>query len=205
MDGDAYLIQKTYTSNNGIKAVTELQVQIFVHVESVSRAEYFSAGQNGLASNYVLKTNSVNYNGENEVIYEGKRYSIYRTYRDPESDQIELYLELIQASYECVIKTMTSNSMDDRGFRTYNYNSYNAYCNIKSATDSQNYEASASGTRIDIVATVRISDYLSSIVVIEGRKVKPSLVVIDSVEYEIYKTIINDTTVELLLTETING
>lgn len=205
MDGDAYLINKEYKTENGVRSIEETQTLILVEVKSVSRLEYFSAGQNGLASSYVLVTNSANYDGQNEVIFEGKRYSIYRTFRDPENDDIELYLQLVQGDYKCVIKTLIGSQMNERGFRTYTYNSYNSYCNIKSASESQIYEASTSGIRVELVAIVRVSDYLSGVVMVEGRKVKPSHIVVDGTEYEIHKAQINDTTVELVLMETVNG
>lgn len=205
MDGDAYLVNKTYTTENGVKVVTEQLEQILVSIASVTRNEYFSAGQNGLAASLVLKTNCVNYSGQNEVIYDNKRYSVYRSYRNPDNDEIELYLSLNQGTYSCVLKSVASNTMDEEGFRTKTYHTYNTTCDIIKASDIQINEASAQGISIDISARVRISDYLSSVIVVDGKKVKPSIVVIDDAEYSIYKTIINDTTVELVLVESDNG
>lgn len=205
MDADAYLINKNYVTENGVKAVTETLEQILVSVGSITRNEYFSAGQNGLAPSIVLKTNAVNYSGQNEVKFENKRYSVYRSYRDPETDTIELYLSLNQGTYSCVLKSVASNTMDEEGFRTKTYHSYNTTCNIVKTSDIQINEASAEGISVDITAKVRISDYLSSIIVVDGKKVKPSIVVIEDAEYSIYKAIINDTTVELVLVESENG
>ena len=58
---------------------------------------------------------------------------------------------------------------------------------------------------VGAIAIVRVSDYLSSVVMVEGRKIKPSHIVVDGTEYEIHKAQINDTTVELVLMETVNG
>lgn len=65
----------------------------WVTVRSVTRSEWQAAGRAGLNPAFVLTTNRANYSGQTEVLYQGKRYSIYRTYSPPESDDIELYLE----------------------------------------------------------------------------------------------------------------
>lgn len=95
MDGVAYLIQKKYKKDSLNQAVLdeEAQLEIFVTVESVNRNEWFSAGRNGLAAEYVLSTAAVNYSGEKELIYNGTRYAIYRTYQGRNSDEIELYVQ----------------------------------------------------------------------------------------------------------------
>ena len=94
MDGVAYLIAKTYTEDS-IKQKIPVESEpreIFVTEESVTRADFFEAGRNGLRAELVLKTQAVNYSGEDEVIYNDVRYSIYRTWKRPDSDEIELHL-----------------------------------------------------------------------------------------------------------------
>lgn len=94
MDGTAYLIGETYTKDSiGQRVPTPSKVEIFVHERSVSRSEFFAAGQSGLSSDLLLITQAVNYSGEKTIEYEGDMYAIYRTYRNPNSDEIELYLE----------------------------------------------------------------------------------------------------------------
>ena len=67
--------------------------QIFGSISSVNRAEWYSAGQEGRKPELVFTTPIVNYSGQPEAEYRGKRYSIYRTYLRHDSDEMELYLE----------------------------------------------------------------------------------------------------------------
>lgn len=98
MDSLIYLISETYSSDAiGQLVPGEQSTAIFANLQSVTRAEWSDAGQNGLQPQLVATTPIVNYNGETIVqIGDGeqaKRYGIYRTYFQPDSDLIELYLE----------------------------------------------------------------------------------------------------------------
>lgn len=93
MDAVCKLIQKTTTQDAlGFPIYTETEKEILCNVGSVTRAEFFNAGKAGLAPEYVFTVNAVEYDGESEVEYEGKRYSIYRSYRS-DADMMELYAE----------------------------------------------------------------------------------------------------------------
>ncbi len=95
MDGVAFLVRQTYKKDNLGQHVPDKETkdEIFVSEESITRAEFFSAGRNGMKPEIMLKTASVNYSGQSEVEYEGVRYSVYRTHKTPETDEIELYLQ----------------------------------------------------------------------------------------------------------------
>lgn len=93
MDDILTLIAANYmTDSIGQKIASERSTDIWVHLQSVGRAEYFNAAQHDLAPELVAVTNIVNYDGQREAIYGGQRFEIYRTYRVDESDEIELYL-----------------------------------------------------------------------------------------------------------------
>lgn len=47
----------------------------------VSRSEFYNAGQNGIEVSEILTVHSYEYNGENTVIFNGKRMRVIRTYR----------------------------------------------------------------------------------------------------------------------------
>lgn len=66
--------------------------EVFAEVESVSRDEFFSGGQNGLKPQLRFRVFHAEYCGETECEYNGETYSIYRTYREA-GDYIELYVE----------------------------------------------------------------------------------------------------------------
>ena len=88
------IIKKTY-SNDEIEQeiATETSREIWVDVQDVTRAEWISAGQMGLRPQYTLRTNAMNYLGESTIKMKGIRFAIYRTYRIPGSDDIELYIQ----------------------------------------------------------------------------------------------------------------
>lgn len=65
---------------------------VFGKVESVTRAEFFDAGRSGLNPEYRMTMFFGDYNGESLVGYNGRIYSVYRTYQSS-TDIIELYVE----------------------------------------------------------------------------------------------------------------
>ena len=67
--------------------------QVFCRVNSVTRAEFFDAGRNGLNPAYVFTVFFGDYDEETVCEYNGKSYGIYRTYRVPGTDDMELYAE----------------------------------------------------------------------------------------------------------------
>lgn len=87
------LISVTKTKNAyGIETGTETGRDVFVNVQSVTRQEFFDAGQAGLQPQYVFVMFGPDYDGEKIVEYKGKRYSVYRTYARKD-DNLELYVE----------------------------------------------------------------------------------------------------------------
>lgn len=94
MDGSVVLISETFEKDSiGQQIPTETRTEILCYEKSVTRAEFDSAGQHGLSADLVLVTQAVNYEGQSIAEYNSKRYGIYRTYRNPDSDEIELYME----------------------------------------------------------------------------------------------------------------
>lgn len=66
--------------------------EVFCKVDSVTRAEFFEAGRQGLSPEYRITMFFGDYNGESVVGYKGRLYSVYRTYQ-AKTDIIELYVE----------------------------------------------------------------------------------------------------------------
>lgn len=66
--------------------------QVMCQVLSVTRTEFFDGGRNGLNPEYEFDVFFGDYDGERLVEYNGKRYSVYRTYHG-RNDIIELYVE----------------------------------------------------------------------------------------------------------------
>ena len=94
MDGIVELISRSYTTDALQQRVAvETSREVWAHISSVSRSEFFQAGQNGLKPEVVVTTPLVNYCGEELCNIGSKRYHIYRTYFSDRTDEIELYCE----------------------------------------------------------------------------------------------------------------
>ena len=75
----------------GESADKDVKTEIFATVDPVGRDEFEAAGQNGMKAEYKFTVWAAEYNGEEEVEYNGKRLSIYRTYGARRDDKTELY------------------------------------------------------------------------------------------------------------------
>lgn len=76
----------------GVWEETQTSRDVFCQVESVTRAEFFEGGRNGLNPEFRMSMFSGDYNGERLLMYNGNTYSIYRTFI-AKNDIIELYVE----------------------------------------------------------------------------------------------------------------
>lgn len=76
----------------GVWRETTAKRTVFCNVQSVTRAEFFDAGRNGLNPQYVFTMFYADYQNEPMVEYNGETYAVYRTYlrRD---DTLEVYVE----------------------------------------------------------------------------------------------------------------
>lgn len=93
MDDVIDLISSSYAKDAyGVDKATEQTRQIFCEVESVTRAEFFDGGRNGLNPEFKFTVFAADYRGEAICLYKGRRYGIYRTFR-PDGDYMELYAE----------------------------------------------------------------------------------------------------------------
>lgn len=67
----------------------DITTTVYAEIRSVGRDEFNAAGQMGMKASYQFKVWLSEYDDQDEVEYNGKRYSIYRTYEN--KDKIELY------------------------------------------------------------------------------------------------------------------
>lgn len=87
------LVSKTFTKDEYLQEIeTKTERTVFADKQSVSQSEFFAAGQSGLKAQYKFVVRLSEYKGENELLFEGKSYTIYRTYELGEN--IELYCEV---------------------------------------------------------------------------------------------------------------
>ena len=78
--------------NYGVWITVQTKRVVFCQVDSVTRAEFFEGGRNGLNPEYKFTMFFGDYHGEQTLIYEGRVYAVYRTFHG-RNDTIELYAE----------------------------------------------------------------------------------------------------------------
>lgn len=94
MDDVLVLLSQEYTKDEyGAPQETITRKEVFCQVHSATRAEVFEGGRNGLNPTFMFTMFYGDYDGETIVEYQGRTYSIYRTYIVPGTDYIELYVE----------------------------------------------------------------------------------------------------------------
>lgn len=87
------LLSTTKTQNDfGVWEETVTSKDVFCQVDSVTRQEFFEGGRNGLNPEFRMTMFFGDYDGERELIYKGKPFSVYRTFHG-RTDTIELYVE----------------------------------------------------------------------------------------------------------------
>lgn len=87
------LVSCTYTRNDyGVSEKVESVVPVYGYCDSVSASEFFEAGRNGLNPQFRIVMTELDYHGQAELIRNGERFAIYRTYR-PNNGTVELYCE----------------------------------------------------------------------------------------------------------------
>ena len=86
------LATATTQSEFGVWEESYTPTTVFCQVDSVTRAEFFDAGRNGLNPEFRMTMFRWDYDGQRLLEYNGQTYSVYRTYfaRD---DTVELYVE----------------------------------------------------------------------------------------------------------------
>lgn len=84
--------QEQYNENGFENPAAEEKRTVFCNKRSVSQGEYYKAQQAGKQVEAKAEVHTVDYAGETLAEFEGKRYSVLKTYEPPDSDIIELTL-----------------------------------------------------------------------------------------------------------------
>ena len=77
------VIKKNQTENK--------ETTVFADIDPVGRDEFAAAGQRGFKATYKAEVWGFEYNNEPEIVINGQKYTIYRTYGPKASGKIELY------------------------------------------------------------------------------------------------------------------
>lgn len=86
------ITEQTTTDEIGQPTTTEQSVELIGEVRSCSQQEFMSGRQSGLTPSYVFRITSFGYSGQKIIVYNGARYSVYRTY-EADDNYVELYTE----------------------------------------------------------------------------------------------------------------
>lgn len=93
LDDVCYLISSLSTFDNLGQAIIEEKLHmVFCSKLSITRAEFSSAGAMGFKPNMILIADADSYQEEQNLEYNNKRYSIYKTFMRKDNF-IELYCE----------------------------------------------------------------------------------------------------------------
>ena len=84
--------KKAYNENGFKNPTVESKRTVFCNKRSVSQGEYYKAQQAGKKVEAKVEVHTVDYEGENLVEFEGKRYSVLKTYEPDDSDITEITL-----------------------------------------------------------------------------------------------------------------
>lgn len=68
------------------------KTEVIAKINPVGRDEFTAAGQKGYKAESMLEVWSFEYSGQKEVIVDGQRYAIYRTYGPKPNGKTELYI-----------------------------------------------------------------------------------------------------------------
>lgn len=87
------LLAETTTKNDyGVRETTYTERDVYAQLNSITRAEFYEAGRNGLNPEFMFSMFAGDYQGERVVRYNGETYSVYRTYF-AQTDTVELYVQ----------------------------------------------------------------------------------------------------------------
>ena len=90
-DHELTLIKKDFiVVPPGDSKAVETQTTVLCDVRSAGQKEFYSAGQSGLKPEYEFTIHLFEYEGQREVEFCGKRYSVIRTYNLLNSEEIQL-------------------------------------------------------------------------------------------------------------------
>ena len=94
-DYELTLISQTIIEDEiGNQIPEEIKTNIYCGLKSIGRNEFYTAAKSGLRPEVVFVIHNYEYSDEKEILFEGKRYKIIRTYL-LDFEEIELTCERV--------------------------------------------------------------------------------------------------------------
>ncbi len=94
-DYELTLISQTIIEDEiGNQIPQEIKTSIYCGLKSIGRNEFYAAAKSGLRPEIVFVIHNYEYSDEREILFEGKRYKVIRTYL-LDFEEIELTCERV--------------------------------------------------------------------------------------------------------------
>ncbi len=69
---------------DGYPTTTYVDVEVWANRKSVARTEFYASNANGIDLKYVFEIRSEDYNGQKDILHDGKAYEVVRAYQKGE-------------------------------------------------------------------------------------------------------------------------
>ena len=80
-DYELTLIKQTFIEDEICNQIPqEVKTDIYCAIKSIGRNEFYIASKGGLKPEVIFVINNYEYSSEKEILFEGKRYKVIRTY-----------------------------------------------------------------------------------------------------------------------------
>lgn len=94
-DFELTLVKYTFITDDLMNQIPEeIKTDLYCDLKSIGRNEYYNAASQGLKPEIIFVIHRYEYNGEKEVLFEGNKYKVIRTY-SKDFEEIELTCEKV--------------------------------------------------------------------------------------------------------------
>ena len=94
-DFELTLVKQSYRLDDLMNQIPEkVETVVYCDLKSITRVEYYNAASQGIKPEIVFVIHKFEYNGEKEILFEGEKYKVIRTY-STNFEEIELTCERV--------------------------------------------------------------------------------------------------------------
>ncbi len=94
-DNELTLVKQSYKTDTLMNQIPEeIKTVVYCDLKSITRAEFYNAASQGIKPEIVFVIHKYEYNDEKEILFEGKKYKVIRTY-SKDFEEIELTCEKV--------------------------------------------------------------------------------------------------------------
>ena len=94
-DYELTLVKQSYKTDTLMNQIPEkIETIVYCNLKSITRGEFYNAASQGIKPEIVFVIHKYEYNDEKEILFEGKKYKVIRTY-SKDFEEIELTCEKV--------------------------------------------------------------------------------------------------------------